>query len=247
MAVSLENGSDGINLGVVTVTKNRTALTGMAWVRFRSIASATTTKVCGYSIGTNAANSRFTMQWASGTPGRLQAAGRAADADNLRGILSPTTLIAGPWFHLVGIVDYENTLGAIYINGALDTSGPLDGTFTTAVTANTNSLGAAIGSREGGNGTQGMNGDIEDFRLYDGVLGPNEIQTIYAAQGKDGYYAHLLHRYQLDDLGLGEALVGAACLADTERIVGVPIGTPTFTAGISTPRGRQKHPRARGR
>lgn len=247
MAIALAGASEGINLGIVTVTKNRSALTAMAWVRFAQVL-ATATKVFGYSIGTNAANSRFTLQWASGTPGQLQIGARALDADPQRVLLSSTVLAAGPWRHVACVVDFSTfpapPNAAIYIDGELDIAGPLDGALGAATTDSTNSLGAGIGVREGGAGQQGMAGDIEDFRLYDGILGAATIQSIHTSKGKDGVTGGLLHRYQLNDLGHGEAVVGVACLADAERIVGLPLGAPTFSPGVSSSRSRQRMPRA---
>ena len=83
-------------------------------------------------------------------------------------------------------------------------------------------------------------GLIDDFRLYDGILSPATIKTIATARGADGITEGLLHRYTLNDLVPGSAVVGVACIAAAERIVGLPLGTPTFAAGITVSRHRRR-------
>jgi hypothetical protein len=232
VAILLTGTTDGINLpGPITVTKNRGALCGMAWVRFDLI-SAANTKVFGYSVGTSATSSRFTLQWVTATPGQLRVAGRALDADPQCFLETTTVLTRGPWFHVVGMIDYAENFGYLYIDGELDLAGALTNTLGAAATANTNSLAARWGAHEGtGAGDQGMSGLIEDGRLYSRILGPAEIKTIYTGEGKDGIVDGLLHRYPFNDQGPGVALTTTMNVAGAERLVGGPVGTPTFQAG----------------
>lgn len=241
MALTLIGTTEGINLPLSTVTKNRSALTGMAWVRARTWNSgAANNKVFGYSIGTNATNSRFTLIALGASPGQLQVGGRALDADSQRTLNSPTVLSTNVWHHVVGIIDYATNFGYIYIDGVLDTAGAVSGAFGATSTENTNSLSTGIGVREGGAGQQGIDGLIDDFRLYSGILGPAVIQTIYTGRGADGINTNLLHRYPLNDLVPGTTVASVACIAAAELLVGTPLGTPSFAAGITVNRHRRR-------
>jgi hypothetical protein len=212
----------------------------MAWVNARVWSATVNQKVFGYSTGTSTTLSRFTLISRSGTGGQLQVGGRALDADAQRTLNSTTALSTGDWHHVVGIVDYANALGWIYIDGALDVFGALSGTLGAAQTENTNSLSVGIGVREGGGGggQQGITGFIDDFRLYDGILGPDIIKTIHAARGHDKMPNDLLHHYPLNDFGPGIAVVNVACTSMAERLVGTAIGAPTFDVGTLVARGR---------
>jgi hypothetical protein len=243
MSLSLPGTVDGINLTTVTATKNRAALTGMAWINAVLWSSTTNQKIFGYSTGASPTLSRFTMISRSAAPGQLQVGGRALDADSQRTLNSTTTIsTGGTWHHVVGIVDYTNTLGWIYIDGELDVSGPLSGALGATTTENTNSLSAGWGVREGSSagGSQGMTGLIEDCRLYNGVVGPKVIKAIFTAQGRDGVFTNLLHRYMCKELAIGRAVVAVPNLANFEHLTGAPIGSPTYGDGIATERRRRR-------
>jgi hypothetical protein len=239
MALELTGSTVGALIpGPVTVTKNRTALFGMARVLMKAF-PATDNKICDYTInvGTNA---RFTIQYDSATPTQVQVGGRALDADPQRILLCPTGLSLGVWTHVIAGIDYATSTGAIYYDGVLVASGALNGALGATQTANTNSNGGGIGIRP--NGSQGMVGLIEDFRLYSRIIGPAEALTIATSKGKDGIVDGLLHRYPLNDGAPGAAMVACVGLAADERIVAAPLGAPLFAAGISTPRMRQQPP-----
>jgi hypothetical protein len=235
VAIDCAGVNEGILIGgPVTVTKNQSFLAGSAWVLFRQFA-ATDTKICEYSISNNV-NARFTLQYDSLTPGRIEVAGRALDADAIRNLVSPTSLTLGAWTHVVGVLDYANATGEIYYDAVLVASGALSGTFGATQTANTNSQSASIGCRA--NSTQGPNALIDDFRLYNRRLSQNEVSTIFAGRGKDSILEGLLHRYPLNDGAPPDAVASCVCIANAERIVGTPLGSPTFAPGTTVPRSR---------
>ncbi len=246
MALTLAGTTEGVNLPRCTVTKSRSALTGMAWVRANAWnAGAANNKIFGYSTGTSSTNSRFTLITQGASPGQLQVGGRALDADAQRTVSSPTVLSTNAWHHVAGIIDYAHGFGYIYIDGVLDVAAELSGTLGATATENTDTLSVGIGVREGGAGQQGINGLIDDFRLYNGVLGPAVIATIYAARGGDIMNEGLLHRYMLNDYAPGTGLGfgnSVACIAAAERLVGTALGTPSFAAGITTHRHRHRQP-----
>lgn len=236
MSLDLGGTSDGALVpGPVTATKNRTAMTMMARVLFRSL-PATDTKIGDYVVGTSTTASRITMQWVSASPGQPRVGGRALDADPQRFLQSSFTFVVGVWTHVIGVIDYANSTGAIYIDGDLEIEGALSGAFGATQTANTDSLNGAIGIRPAG--SQGMNGLIEDFRLYGRVIGAAEAKTIATSMGKDGIHDGLLHWYPLNDASSGD-MAQAVCIAAAERIVATPLGTPVFAPGLVVP--RQRH------
>lgn len=238
MAISCDGGGEGVSIdGAVTATKNQSALTGMIWVRPRSL-PATDTKFIDYSIF-NGTNARYTLQYDSATPGVPFVGGRATDGEGLKQVDGTQAIVVGQWTHIIGVLDYANSLGMIYINGVLNvalsvTSPP----FAAAQTANTNSenssgSGGGIGVRV--NATQSFIGDIEDMRLYNRVIGPAEAMTIYAALGEDGIQNGLLHRFPMNDYGPGTVVGDGTVvnIAEFERVDGsVMAGTPTYVEGI---------------
>lgn len=232
-AVSVSCGSTtGILIpGPITATKSQVALTGVCRVLFRTIL-ATDTKLWDYEVS-NGTNSRFTCQWVSGAPGQPRIGGRATDAESQKTLTSPFVFQTGLWYHVVGSIDYANSAGAVYVNGVLTVAGALSGTFDAPITANTDSRNGGIGVRP--NETQGMDGLIEDFRLYNRLLGTAEVETLYSTYGKDGMLEGLQHDYPLNDMAPDIAVTSVACIAEPERIIGTPIGSPLFDVGLLAP------------
>lgn len=240
MALDVTGPSEGVLIGgPVTATKNQSVLFGMAWVLFRAF-PATDTKICDYTINVGN-NSRFTIQYDNLTPGFIFVGGRATDAEGIKIVQSPTSLELSRWTHVACMLDYENSIGAVWYDAELQISAPVTGApFAAAQTANTNSANGGIGTRP--NATQGMSGLIDDFRLYNRRLGESELKTIVAGKGKDAIVDGLLHRYPLNDAGPPTPVVSCACIASAERIVATAIGAPMFGAGITVARQRTQAP-----
>lgn len=79
-------------------------------------------------------------------------------------------------------------------------------------------------------GTTLLTGNMEDMRIYNRILSPQEVSTIYAARGVDGIVSGLLHRYPLDDRAPGATAAGAVDV--TNNSVPVATNLPTFAAGV---------------
>jgi hypothetical protein len=115
---------------------------------------------------------------------------------------------------------YDGTDNEYWFNGVLDaTSADPGGLHTSA-------LDLAIGGQAGG----GDSSDTEqsDIRIYNRILSPEEMQTIYACRGRDGIVDGLVFRC-LGKEGAPGILVSAANPAD---IGPSKIG---FAGGFGTP------------
>jgi hypothetical protein len=131
------------------------------------------------------------------------------------------------WFHVVGQVDYVNSLLNIYINGALSVSGST-ALFTQGTTSDTNSKNASIGSTDNA-AADFFNGSIEDVRLYSRLLSNSEISTIYAGKGKDGIVDNLQQRFLMNELPPGSIVDTVPSIAAFDGRVGSGVGSPVYT------------------
>jgi hypothetical protein len=161
---------------------------------------------------------RYKLKTFLADAGRVSVGGCTPDGSTALFFTAPgTPLVPGVWTHVAGCTDYAQSRGYVYINGVLVGSGAVSGTFGAAATSNTNSPRGSIGSLGGGD-SEGMEGEIEDARLYD-IHSPAAIATIAALRGKDSVRANLLHRFPLKDLPSGN-VTSAANIVAGEPITG---------------------------
>lgn len=145
-------------------------------------------------------------------------AGTTLTSDYLQsGTLNTVTLVLNQLHHVAFVQDVGNG----------DRFGYLDGVaVSTILTASfpgaQNGL-LRIGVAPGG-ATQGWNGVIEDFRVYDRVMTQAEIQTIFACKGTDGFTQDIDLRFRMNE-GVDAAAV-ASLINQTEV---APANTPTVT------------------
>jgi len=232
MSIELAGTTEAVDIpGPVTVTKNRAVMTIMMWVRFDTLPAAAVTYFV-YSTGAAGSTlTRINLQHVGATPGQPRCQGRALDADPAGFVESATVLGTGVWIHLAAVLNYAGSSGKIYINGVLDTSAAISGgPFGAGATQNTDTDDARIGGRAN-SATQGVDGRIEDVALYDYEVPAAGIATIYAMKGKMVPFFGLQHRYPLVSSPPGTALVTTPCVANPERINGLPIGAPVFREG----------------
>jgi hypothetical protein len=91
-----------------------------------------------------------------------------------------------------------------------------------------------------GDGFRNVDGPLGDLRVYNRILTPAEIQTIYQARGVDGIVAGLLSRWPMDEGPDG----GVASGTDTVKDVGgsendgTPTNSPDYDDGIIRSRRR---------
>lgn len=120
------------------------------------------------------------------------------DGADQNSVSSSTAITNGVWNHMAMM--YDGVDLEFWLNGVLDASSAQAGIFDS--TAN-----LAIGGQEGGGNTSDT--EHADIRIYDRILGPEEMETITAARGHDGIVDGLVFRCLGKEGGLA-ALVSAA-------------------------------------
>jgi hypothetical protein len=197
----------------------------MAWITYgvtgtaRSIIDISTT---------TASTSRAQLSSTSGNLIRIQ--GRALDGDASSTISGVTALTAGQRVHVAGVWNFTQRVGRIYLDGGnLENTAGIFTNMTAGNTSNTASATAAVGSDAAGT-AQAWVGNIEDVRIYNRALGPNEILEIFTRRGNDNIVDGLFARWLLGDLGAGQAVGNLADLSDNQLAVGAA-GSLTFVEG----------------
>jgi hypothetical protein len=122
----------------------------------------------------------------------------------------------------------------IYKNAVLVASGTATGN-TAGNTSATNSAAGQISGNED-SGSLFLDGDIEDVRLYNREITPDEITTMFVCAGVDGIVFGLQQRYCLDDGFVGQTMlarnptdVGFRCIDAS-----VSSGSPTYAPALAT-------------
>jgi hypothetical protein len=236
MAVKFPGGNNNfismITGTVNTATKNQSALTAMAWVRWDVINAIQTIAVWSTPTATS---TRLGIKMIA--TGALQVIARALDADALTSInTTSTTLITqGVWFHFAAAVNIASGSAAIYLNGVAQAIDPFVNNFGAAATSNTNGVLQRIGCAATIN-TEILTGAIEDVRLYQRIVGPAEMMTIYTAQGVDHIVQNLANRYPLKELSQGLTFANADNIAPVDQFVGTTAGALQYDQSIITPR-----------
>lgn len=238
--------SQCINIpGPIAGTANQSAFTLMFWVRLNALPVVDNMTPIAYANGTTGLT-RVGVNFRSAASGSVRIIARALDGDALSSIetVSTTVLTPGTWQHILMTINYVSAFGQIFSNAV---SLPLVAggvAFGAAATSNTPSVNAKIAATSNNNATELLNGDLEDVRLYSGVMGQNMIDAIFAAKGQDGIYTNLIQRFQLKDLGMGSVFSAAYSFGDRDRDVGTNPTANVLRYGDSMPttRKRPRHP-----
>lgn len=134
-------------------------------------------------------------------------------ANSSGGGVPSTTISAGQWYHVVGVVDMPNDLMSLYINGAAPVTAA---TTTTDWAGNDGGTDGAIGSKNGStwggqasapiSGFGNFDGEIALLRYYNSnnstdVLSAQDVTNLYNASG-------IPEPSSLALLGLGGLLIG---------------------------------------
>lgn len=139
-------------------------------------------------------------------------------------VQSSMNLTIGKWHHIVGT--YDGATVRIYVDGverdSLAVTGNI-GSTTTPVR-----IGAGSGSPV--SGEEPFDGTIDDVRIYDRGLSPDEILTMFNSRGHDGITQRLQARYLLNKDAPGVAASGADSVKDVgpNSLDGTPTNTPTY-------------------
>lgn len=241
MAVNLNSVNQAVNIGLdISQTASQAALSVSAWIYTQSNLGGADQQIMSFSIGPppgTSTNSRFSFEIDGvTTPGALDLGGRATDAEGQHILSSSGLITEDAWHHVVGCIDYTNSIHYIYIDGVLNTSGaPSGGAYAAAQTAATNSKCGCIGAEDDASG-EFFDGFIEDARLYQRLLSAAEVATIYATRGADSIVWGLALRYPLFGSEGGSAAVCPEVTGNRPAAAGA--NSPTFAAGILNPRRR---------
>jgi hypothetical protein len=84
-------------------------------------------------------------------------------------LISSATLATGQWYHLA--VTFDNTQAKLYINGVLDNTVTGDFSLPDDVTVTATTIGSWLGS----GGGQYFNGRIDEFRVWNVALTPEQV------------------------------------------------------------------------
>jgi hypothetical protein len=118
---------------------------------------------------------RFVWRGASAPPTFNMFSGAAGGVNSTSFNFTPTT---GVWYNFMGTVN--NTTWAIYLNGVFQVSSVASGT-TTGITSFNPSV--HVGVSLYGGGVAGLNGLVDDVRLYNTVLSAQQVLGIYQSRG----------------------------------------------------------------
>jgi hypothetical protein len=156
---------------------------------------------------------------------------RSLDGDTIRNRQSSgTPLTAAVWQHIVATVNYATGIGSLYVDGVLNVIGVFDGAFGDTSTSDTDSVDGGIGAAEDPGGSQHIDADISDARLYDVILGSNEVSTIFAAMGRDNIVNGLQDRFLLQG-GDDQTITNVPSIGPSNTSA-TPINSPTYTPDV---------------
>lgn len=136
-----------------------------------------------------------------------------------------TNLVVGTWYHIVGT--YDGVDVKIYVNGVEEGSTARTGNLTSTTAP------VRIGVGSGATSEEPTDGTVDDIRIYDRGLSPEEILTIFASEGVDGIIQNLQARWTMDEDSSGNTASGAGFVKDTgpNGLNGTPTNTPTYATG----------------
>jgi hypothetical protein len=158
---------------------------------------------------------RVTQDWTAGSyriANELFASGTSTPS------FSTTVVVANTWYFVAASATF-NVSSALYVNGLLEST-------STCVDSPTGTT-LSIGGRNTAVVGDGLNGVLDDVRVYNRILTDNEVATIYACKGVDRIYDGLVNRWLLNEGADGVAMSGAGSVKD---IIGLKNGTPSGAA-----------------
>lgn len=224
MAIRFNGVNQWIDLGVnLPVMVNVSAATIMSWYHPLLLPAPATQSptliafAIGPGTGSRTGSSRLALEGVDGA-NTFKVTVRALDGDTASTPPSSTNMQTGVWYHLAAVIDFTTATGFYYLNGVLDSVVSFTN-MTPGNTSNTNSRDASIGANEDGV-DDFLNGSVEDQRLYERALGPNEISTIFAAHGNDGILDGLVARFMLNELGEGVTVTNVVSICGSGSIQG---------------------------
>ncbi len=243
MAVSFNSATpDWINLGTsLSALNNTTEATVSLWANAVTLSRFNFASISiGPPPGTTAID-RLSLECAP--DGSLTLLAKSTDGTGSKTVTSAAaSMPTGVWTHLVGVVKFALTSNNIilYKNGAQ--LAIASDTFVGGVTSNTDSKVGALGAQCDGSDFF-MNGALEDVRIYNVALTPEEIGTIYETRGPDGILRGLKNRFLLNEGRAGSTVPTTVGLLKDVGPLAITslaaVGTPTFASEYVRFRRRQ--------
>ena len=132
-------------------------------------------------------------------------------------------LVPGTWYHIAGQF-IPSTAVQIWQDGVLSNE-KTSGVPATMYNPPNN---VVLGNRS--DGSQGLDGKLDDVRIYNRNLSAGEMQTLYAAEGRDGIVEGLISRWLFNEGAEGVTLSGSGSVKDVGPggNHGTPSGTSTY-------------------
>lgn len=200
----------------LTVATNKITLS--AWVK----PNAGATRVFFAKNAAAAPFSQFQLrgQNVSGTDLKV----RFTFQDNSR--TTATLMNLGVWNLIVGT--YDGTDLRVYFDGVFDSLTNAPGL---TMTDNGEDMGLGFNALDS---SLGMDGELDDLRIYDRALSPNEITTMHTLRGRDNIIHGLVSRWTMRERESGFSASAAGSIKDIgpSNNNGDPAGTPTYAEGI---------------
>ncbi len=138
-------------------------------------------------------------------------------------VTSGTTFASSVTYHIA--CTYDGTNKGIYVNGT-----PSPAPAPSGHVANGTDTQLAIGSSTW-NLTQGLNGAMEDVRIYNRVLSQKEIQSINDGFGRDNIHNGLIHWWTLSSGSDGSVVTFEPDIVGKQNMT-IANGTPTYIKGL---------------
>ncbi len=240
MAVLLDGVAEYLSVqGARNQLRNVGVATVCLWARADIVPVTTNRIMMKWSNGTGNNTTRASIGFT--TASQLEVAGRALDGDALSTLdFVAGVFTQGPWQHVVVVFNFTKASCLVYMNGGSSVSAGSFTNMTAGNTSDTASLTGGIGGAGAPAGNSFWPGALDDLRIYQRVLSPSEIATIYTAKGTDGIEdAALAGRWPMRELGEGVAVVGAADVTGLGGLA-TPVSTPVYAPGITRGRRRQR-------
>jgi hypothetical protein len=136
------------------------------WVKYNDVSVAN--YIWGYGSLTSAQYFGLLQQSTTNTKSDLNLAGWGPTND----VIVTTTIASGIWYNYT--VTYDGLTSKIYRNGELIKSSISPRKLTSAVVFGIGKMGSATS----------MNADIDDLKIYDVALSPQEVASIYESDSK---------------------------------------------------------------
>jgi len=231
MALSLNGTSQFVFLGLNLPFLNNVASAAIMG-RIRVTKSNQSADFFAIAVGPPPGTVTTTRISLSISAGNLSGTARALDGDGPSSIDDPVNAPVGRWIHTAFVVNHATRFGVLYIDGVIVTQGILND-MTAGNTSATNSKCATIGAQDNG-ASPFFAGDVEDFRIYeDRVLGPDEVGTIAAGNGRDGITRGLKARWLLNEGGEDMVATRLYSIAEAYRSSeGQPTNSPQYIGGL---------------